>query len=257
MTRLWDVVLIPVALHVCMSMAEHRISLPICKVQRWKDAEGVWCWLACGWMWRPCLAQSATEGNWINHRRKKGGGGGEKNTPVICAFSVLLRLWWMEKKKKKDQPPDAPKVVERWGRTSWQAIRDVMMCCSGRQICQDCLSEKPFSHHANRAMCRDQAIISTRHSTILTVGFSFFHPRPIHTEEMINSPQCVSSGHTLNWPCLGSRNLLVSNPQTCTGQQWAVLGRDVYCISWTISVSRVGMTRRCDAMWCNSGGAGR
>lgn len=49
--------------------------------------------------------------------------------------------------------------------------------------------------------------------------FFFFTPRPIHTEEMINSPQCVSSGHTLNWPCLGSRNLLVYIPQTRTGQK--------------------------------------
>lgn len=84
------------------------------------------------------------------------------------------------------------------------------------------------------------------------VFFFFFYPRPIHTEEMINSPQCVSSRHTLNWPCLGSLNLLVCNPQTCTGEKWTVLGRDVYCIfeqfpcqgwGWHGDAMRCGVTR--------------
>lgn len=50
MTRLWDVVLIPVAIHVCMSMAEHIISLPLCKVRGLRDGRGGCVWLAGLWL---------------------------------------------------------------------------------------------------------------------------------------------------------------------------------------------------------------
>lgn len=86
MTRLWDVVLIPVAIHVCMSMAEHIISLPLCKVQGWRDGRGGCVWLA-GWPVAGCDAHV-----WHNLRQKeiglitgvkkgrRGPGGGREKT---------------------------------------------------------------------------------------------------------------------------------------------------------------------------------
>lgn len=96
-----------------------------------------------------------------------------------------------------------------------------------------------FYSHARRFVHRHQSFISTWQCLIYNhrpCFFSFlFSPPSTHTEQIINSPPCVSSGHTLGWPCLGSLNLPSSPyPQSRTSaHRNAGTAATLYVVSWT------------------------
>lgn len=81
--------------------------------------------------------------------------------------------------------------------------------------------------------------------------FFSFLPPSTHTEQIINSPPCVSSGHTLGWPCLGSLNLPSSPyPQSRTSaHRNAGTAATLYVVSWTFRAPP-GWGWHGDAMRC-------
>ena len=175
----------------------------------WKVSAEIERMCCLGWLWVGFDAQCVTEENLINRWRKEERKKKKKARMNVNDSCCLTFLWYVKNNAVVLNNPRGLlrslffffffKSSSQQGDVSW----DVLICCSDRQkYCSAC-SQLHFTHISLFFLTTNTPFLwsdvtvcvsySLHHSCVCVCGF-FLSPS---VEEIINSPPCVSSGHTL------------------------------------------------------------